>query len=76
MAPLWRGYILKHPHVIFTSFGNPYKLYDYPYMKTYINTFSYTKSSMRAFVRVLLGEIEMTAKNPISLKGFFECETL
>lgn len=76
MAPLWRGYILKHPHVIFTSFGDPYKLYDYPYMKTYINTFSYTKSSMRAFVRVLLGEIEMTAKNPISLKGFFERETL
>ena len=45
-------------------------------MKTYINTFSYTKSSMRAFVIALLGEIEMTAKNPISLKGFFERETL
>ena len=76
IAPFWRGYVLKHPNVIFTSFGDPYKLYDYPFLKTYINAFSYTESSMRAFVRVLLGEVEMTAKNPISLKGFFERETL
>lgn len=76
IAPFWRGYLLKHPRVIFTSFGDPYKLYDYPFLKTYINTFSYTESSMRAFVRVLLGEKEMTAKNPISLKGFFDRETV
>ena len=75
IAPFWRGYLLKHPRVIFTSFGDPYKLYDYPFLKTYINTFSYTESSMRAFVRVLLGEVEMTAKNPITLKGFFNRET-
>ena len=76
IGPFWRGYLLKHPRVIFTSFGDPYKLYDYPFLKTYINTFSYTDSSMRAFVRVLLGETEMTAKNPVSLKGFFDRETV
>ena len=75
IAPFWRGYLLKHPCVVFTSFGDPYKLYDYPFLKTYVNTFSYTQSSMRAFVRVLLGEAKMTAKNPVSLKGYFERET-
>lgn len=72
----WRGYALKHPRLIFTSFGDPYKLYDFPFLKTYINTFSYQECSMRAFVRVLLGEKPMTAKNPITLKGTFERETL
>ena len=76
IGPFWRGYLLKHPRVIFTAFGDPYKLYDYPFLKTYINTFSYTESSMRAFVRVLLGEVNMTARNPVSLPGCFERETL
>lgn len=76
IAPLWRAYVLRHPKVIFTSFGEPYKLYDYPYLKTYINTFSYSQSSMRAFVKVLLGEVEMTAKNPVSLKNLFKRETI
>lgn len=71
----WRAYALKHPNVIFTSFGDPYKLYDYPFLKTYINTFSYSKSSMEAYVKVLLGEVQSQAKNPVSLKGFFERET-
>lgn len=71
----WRGYVMKHPNVIFTSFGDPYKLYDFPYMKTYINTFSYTEPSQRAFVKALLGEMETQAKNPISFNGFFERET-
>ena len=72
----WRGYALKHPGMIFTSFGDPYKLYDFPFLKTYINAFSYQESSMRAFVEILLGEKEMTAKNPIGFDGFFERETI
>lgn len=75
IAVFWRGYVLNHPRVIFTSFGDPYKLYDYPFLKTYINAFSYAESSMRAFVEVLLGEKKMTAKNPVGLAGFFERET-
>ena len=72
----WRGYALKHPHMIFTSFGDPYKLYDFPFLKTYINAFSYQESSMRAFVEVLLGEKPMTAKNPVKLEGVFSRETI
>ena len=71
---LWRGYLMQHPNLIFTSFGDPYKLYDYPFAHTYINTYSPTKSSQRAFVKALLGEMEAVGKNPVSHEGFFERE--
>lgn len=74
MPTFWRGYVLRHPKVIFTAFGDPYKLYDFPFLKNYINTYSYTSASMKAFVKVLLGEVEMTAKSPVELKGYFERE--
>lgn len=72
--PFWRGYIFRHPKVIFTSFGDPYKLYDFPFLKTYVNTFSDSPASQRGFVRILLGEVSPTAKNPVQLNGFFERE--
>ena len=71
---LWRGYLLQHPRFIFTSFGDPYKLFDMPYLKEYVNAFSFSAASQRAVVKVLLGEIEPKAKNPVGLKGFFENE--
>lgn len=74
IMPFWRGYIFKHPCVIFTSFGDPYKLYDYPYLKTYVNAFGYTESIQKGFVKVLLGEVESKAIHPVSLNGFFTCE--
>ena len=70
----WRGLLLKHPCVVFTSFGDPYKLYDYPYLRTYVNAFSSAEASQRGAVKVLLGEKEPMAKNPIEHKGFFERE--
>ncbi len=70
----WRGDILRHPKVVFTSFGDPYKLYEFPYLKTYINAFSYVPSTQRAFVKALLGEIPFNGKNPVSLEGFFTAE--
>ena len=69
---LWRGYLLRHPKVVMTSFGDPYKLYDYPFAKTYINVFSSTDSSQRAFVKVLLGEIPPQGKSPVGFEGYFE----
>lgn len=74
LMALWRGYLLQHPRVICTSFGDPYKLYEVPYMETYINAFSYTESTQKGFVKVLLGEVEPMAKNPVKLTGFFERE--
>jgi len=71
---LWRGYIFKHPKVVFTSYGDPYKLYELPYLRTYVNAYSSTKESQEAAVRVLLGEIKAQGKNPVRLDGVFECE--
>lgn len=70
----WRGYVLAHPKVIFVSFGDPYKLYDVPYMKEYINAFSNSPASQRAVARVILGQIKATGKNPISFPPFFDRE--
>ncbi|PWM75289.1 MAG: hypothetical protein DBX59_02350 [Bacillota bacterium] len=71
---LWRGYALQNPNLVFVSFGDPYKLYDFPYARTYINTFSISPSSQRAAAKLILGEIESKAKNPVGLKGFFDRE--
>lgn len=70
----WRGYILQHPKLIFISFGDPYKLYDFPYLKTYINAFSHSEMSQRAVAKLVLGKINCVAKNPVSFKNFFERE--
>ncbi len=70
----WRGYVLQHPNFIFTSFGDPYKLYDMPYLKEYINAFSSSDESQRAAAKVIVGKIEAKGKNPISFEGFFKRE--
>ncbi|MDY5677751.1 MAG: hypothetical protein SPK59_03135 [Eubacteriales bacterium] len=41
----------------------------------YVNAFSNATTSQQAAVKLLLGEIGEKAKNPVSLKGFFERET-
>lgn len=69
---LWRGYLLQHPKLIYTSFSDPYKLYDYPFAHTYINVYSDSPASQRAFVKALFGEIEAVGKSPVGLEGFFE----
>ena len=71
----WRGVGVAHPRVIFTSFGDPYKLYELPFLRTYVNAYSHDDITFRAFVKVLLGEIPAMGKSPVALKGFFERET-
>ena len=68
---LWRAYVLQHPNFVFTSFGDPYKLYDAPYLKTYINAYSGDPTSQRAAAKVLLGKLKPQGKNPVAFKGFF-----
>ena len=70
----WRGVGVAHPRVIFTSFGDPYKLYDLPFLRTYVNAYSHDEVTFRAFIKVLLGEIPATGKSPVGLKGFFDCQ--
>jgi beta-N-acetylhexosaminidase len=71
---LWRGYVLQHPKCVFVSYGDPYKLYDMPYLKEYINAFSFVDASQHAVVKTILGEISAIGKNPVSLEGIFERE--
>lgn len=71
IGPFWRGKVLRHPQIVFTSFGDPYKIFDFPYIKTYINAYSYSPSSQKAAVKAILGEIEFQGKTPVSLSNFF-----
>lgn len=70
----WRGAVVDHPCVIFTSFGDPYKLYELPFLRTYINAYSAAKESIRAVIKVIFGEIPAVGKSPVELKGFFKRE--
>ena len=70
----WRGYILEHPKMVFASLGDPYKLFDFPYLKEYINVYSNVPQSQIALAKVLTGQIKAEGKNPVSLEGFFQRE--
>ena len=74
IGPFWDGLGLRHPKLIYTSFGNPYQLYEFPFLHTYINAFSVNSDAQKAFVAMLFGEIPAEGKNPVRLDGFFERE--
>lgn len=71
LETLWGAYVFKNKNVIFTSFGDPYKLYEVPYIRTYVNAYSYTKESQIALAKLITGEIKAQGVCPVSLKGFF-----
>lgn len=71
---LWSSFWTDHPQVVFTSFGDPYKIYEMPYVPNMINCFSNVPASQRAAVRVWLGEAPARGKSPVRLEGFFELE--
>lgn len=68
----WRGYILQHPKMVFASLGDPYKLFDFPYLKEYINVYSNTPESQTALAKVLCGQIHAVGESPVAFKGFFK----
>lgn len=70
----WRAYVFKNKNVVFISFGDPYKLYEVPFIRTYANAFSFSPSTIRSAIKACLGEIEFNGKSPVSLKGYFERE--
>lgn len=74
ISPFWRGAVLQHPKVIFTSFGDPYKIHDFPYLKTYINAYSSSPATQRAYIKAIFGEIPFAGKSPVSFKPYFEAE--
>lgn len=60
---------VDNPKVIFTAFGDPYKIYDLPSLHCYINAYSTREVSQVSAVKVWLGEIEAVGKSPIDLSG-------
>jgi beta-N-acetylhexosaminidase len=70
----WKAFWHNHPCVVFTSFGDPYKIYELPYVPVMVNTFGSSTPSQKSAVKVWLGEENAIAKNPINLKGFFNME--
>ena len=70
----WRGYVLQHPNVVFVGLDDPYKLFDFPHAKTYINAFGTSPVLQSAVVKLILGKIESRGKNPISFRDFFQRE--
>ena len=72
--PLWDGFLTRHPCVVFTSFGDPFKLYEIPYASNWVMTFSNTDESQAACVKVWLGEEKAVGKCPVELDGFLKCE--
>jgi beta-N-acetylhexosaminidase len=68
----WDGYIMDHPKVVFTSFGDPYKIFDVPYVKTYLNAYSQYPETQIAVARAVLGLEPIVGKSPVEFKGYFD----
>lgn len=63
----WRSLFADYPHVVFTSFGNPYVLHEMPHLPNLLAAYGNSAVSQRAAVKVWLGEIEAQGNCPVSL---------
>ncbi|MCL5999538.1 MAG: hypothetical protein M1546_26250 [Chloroflexi bacterium] len=63
----WRSFWVDHPNVVFTSFGSPYHLYEFPHLPNMILAFGPSEFSQKAAVAVWLGEKEATGTCPVRL---------
>jgi len=66
LMTFWRGYIFKCPKVVFISFGDPYKLKELSFLKTYMNAYIKSDISLKAAVAACLGETEIIGCSPVS----------
>jgi beta-N-acetylhexosaminidase len=57
--------------IVGISFGNPYLLQSFPGLRTYLVAYGDMPSLQQAVARVLLGEIDVVGKLPISLPGLY-----
>ena len=61
---------VEDPKVVFTAFGDPFKIYDLPSLHSYIATFSVREVSQRAAVKVWLGELEAQGHCPVQMEKY------
>lgn len=69
IMPFWRAFWHDCPRAVFTTFGNPYHLYELPHLPNYWIAGGPNEVSQRAAVRAWLGEIKATAKCPVKIPG-------
>ncbi|MBR1867693.1 MAG: hypothetical protein IJ800_03835 [Clostridia bacterium] len=74
IMPLWRGYFLRNKNVVFIGLDDPFKLYDFPYAKTYINTYGTSGCLQKSLVKVILGEIPSIGKCPVNFPPYLKRE--
>ena len=63
----WRGYIFKCKSLVFISFGDPYKLTELPFLKTYVNAYIKSDVTVRAALSACLGDAEFSGVSPVSI---------
>ena len=64
---LWRSFWIDHPCVVFTSFGNPWILYELPHLPNLWLAWGHPEASQRAAVRAWLGEIPAQGRLPVRM---------
>ena len=65
MMSFWRAYILKCKHFAFISFGDPYKLIELPFLKTYVNAYSASREVVSSAVKACFGECPFEGVSPV-----------
>ena len=63
----WRSLFTDHSHVVFTSFGNPYLLYEMPHLPHLVAAYGPSPVSQRAAVKAWLGEITPSGQCPVKM---------
>jgi beta-N-acetylhexosaminidase len=63
----WRAFWTEHEKVVFTSFGNPYLIHEFPQVPAMVNMYYWTDEAQRAAVKVWLGEMKAQGVCPVRL---------
>ncbi|MCC5843452.1 MAG: hypothetical protein JJU05_04295 [Verrucomicrobia bacterium] len=63
----WEAFWVGHPKVTWTSFANPYHLYEFPHWPNMVLTWGHSPWSQRAVVKVWLGEMEAKGRCPVAM---------
>ncbi len=63
----WEAFWVGHPKVTWTSFGNPYHLYEFPHWPNMLLTWGHSETIQQAAVKVWLGEIEAQGRCPVRM---------
>lgn len=63
----WEAFWVGHPKVTWTSFGNPYHLYEFPHWPNMVLTWGHSEHTQRAAVKVWLGEMEAKGRCPVHM---------